>query len=122
MRFIGNIIWFLLIGLWSGLAWLFLGILYCITIIGIPIGIQLFKFAQLSFFPFGKDVMFSEKTSSLLLNIIWLIFGGIELGFVYLLTGLIFCITIIGIPFGKQCFKLMKISFLPFGANIVTVN
>lgn len=122
MRFIGNIIWFLLIGLWSGLAWLFLGILYCITIIGIPIGIQLFKFAQLSFFPFGKDVMFSEKTSSLLLNIIWLIFGGIELGFCYLLTGLIFCITIIGIPFGKQCFKLMKISFLPFGANIVTVN
>lgn len=122
MRFIGNIIWFLLIGLWSGLAWLFLGILYCITIIGIPIGIQLFKFAQLSFFPFGKDIMFSEKTSSLLLNIIWLIFGGIELGFGYLLTGLIFCITIIGIPFGKQCFKLMKISFLPFGANIVTVN
>lgn len=122
MRFIGNIIWFLLIGLWSGLAWLFLGILYCITIIGIPIGIQLFKFAQLSFFPFGKDVMFSEKNSSLLLNIIWLIFGGIELGFGYLLTGLIFCITIIGIPFGKQCFKLMKISFLPFGANIVTVN
>ena len=122
MRFIGNIIWFLLIGLWSGLAWLFLGILYCITIIGIPIGIQLFKFAQLSFFPFGKDVMFSEKTSSLLLNIIWLIFGGIELGFGYLLTGLIFCITIIGIPFGKQCFKLMKISFLPFGANIVTVD
>ena len=122
MRFIGNIIWFLLIGLWSGLAWLFLGILYCITIIGIPIGIQLFKFAQLSFFPFGKDVMFSEKTSSLLLNIIWLIFGGIELGFGYLLTGLIFCITIIGIPFGKQCFKLMKISFLPFGATIVTVN
>lgn len=122
MRFIGNIIWFLLIGLWSGLAWLFLGILYCITIIGIPIGIQLFKFAQLSFFPFGKDVMFSEKTSSLLLNIIWLIFGGIELGFGYLLTGLIFCITIIGIPFGKQCFKLMKISFLPFSANIVTVN
>lgn len=122
MRFIGNIIWFLLIGLWSGLAWFFLGILYCITIIGIPIGIQLFKFAQLSFFPFGKDVMFSEKTSSLLLNIIWLIFGGIELGFGYLLTGLIFCITIIGIPFGKQCFKLMKISFLPFGANIVTVN
>lgn len=122
MRFIGNIIWFLLIGLWSGLAWLFLGILYCITIIGIPIGIQLFKFAQLSFFPFGKDVMFSEKTSSLLLNIIWLIFGGIELGFGYLLTGLIFCITIVGIPFGKQCFKLMKISFLPFGANIVTVN
>lgn len=122
MRFIGNIIWFLLIGLWSGLAWLFLGILYCITIIGIPIGIQLFKFAQLSFFPFGKDVMFSEKTSSLLLNIIWLIFGGIELGFGYLLTGLIFCITIIGIPFGKQCFKLMKISFLPFGANIVNVN
>ena len=122
MRFIGNIIWFLLIGLWSGLAWLFLGILYCITIIGIPIGIQLFKFAQLSFFPFGKDVMFSEKTSSLLLNIIWLIFGGIELGFGYLLAGLIFCITIIGIPFGKQCFKLMKISFLPFGANIVTVN
>lgn len=122
MRFIGNIIWFLLIGLWSGLAWLLLGILYCITIIGIPIGIQLFKFAQLSFFPFGKDVIFSEKTSSLLLNIIWLVFGGIELGFGYLLTGLIFCITIIGIPFGKQCFKLMKISFLPFGANIVTVN
>lgn len=122
MRFIGNIIWFLLIGLWSGLAWLLLGILYCITIIGIPIGIQLFKFAQLSFFPFGKDVIFSEKTSSLLLNIIWLVFGGIELGFGYLLAGLIFCITIIGIPFGKQCFKLMKISFLPFGANIVTVN
>lgn len=121
MRFLGNLIWFLLIGLWSGLAWLLLGLLYCITIIGIPIGIQLFKFAQLSFFPFGKDVIFSDKTSSLLLNIIWLILGGIELGVGYLVAGLIFCITIIGIPFGKQCFKLMRISFLPFGANIVTL-
>ena len=119
MRFIGNLIWFILIGLWSGIAWWIIGLLWCITLIGIPVGIQCFKLSKLAFWPFGKDIAFSDKTSSVVLSILWLIFGGIELAISYLTCGIFFCCTIIGIPFGLQCFKLMKLSALPFGAKVL---
>lgn len=118
MSLIGNIIWFILIGLWSAIAWILLGIMWCITIIGIPIGVQCFKFAKLSACPFGKKIVESENTGWLILNILWIIFGGLEMAVGYLVTGLILCITIIGIPFGKQCFKLMKLSLVPLGTKI----
>jgi uncharacterized membrane protein YccF (DUF307 family) len=119
MRFIGNILWFILLGLWTGLTWWLIGLLWCITIIGIPVGIQCFKLSKLVFWPFGKDIHFGNKTSSLLLNVLWIIFGGIELAISYLSAGVILCCTIVGIPFGLQCFKLMKLALLPFGAEIV---
>ena len=79
MSIIGNIIWFLFGGILAGIIWYLVGLLWCLTIIGIPVGLQCFKLGRLSFFPFGKDVVLSGETTSLLLNIFWLIFGGIEL-------------------------------------------
>ena len=118
LSFLGNIIWFILYGFISGLAWLAIGLLWCITIIGIPVGIQCFKLSCVSFFPFGKNILLGTKTSSVILNILWIVFGGLELALGYLAAGIVFCCTIIGIPLGLQCFKLVKLSFLPFGAKI----
>lgn len=119
MSFLGNLIWFIFGGFWSWLLWFLYGILWCITIIGIPIGTQCFKFAKLSLFPFGKEVDTSGMgTFSTLLNIIWVIVTGIPMALNYAILGLAFCITIIGIPFGKQYFKLAKLALTPFGANV----
>ncbi|MCQ2373796.1 MAG: YccF domain-containing protein [Phascolarctobacterium sp.] len=118
MSIVGNIIWFVFGGIFSGLCWYVVGLLWCLTFIGIPVGLQCFKLGRLSFFPFGKNITLSNKTSSILLNILWLIFGGIELALAHVSIGLGFCVTIIGIPFGLQHFKLAKLAFLPFGAEI----
>lgn len=101
-----------------GLSWLFVGLLWCITIVGIPIGVQCFKFAGLAFFPFGKEVTYGGGVGSLLLNILWLIFGGIPLALEAAFIGLILCITVIGIPFGLQCFKIAKLALMPVGAKV----
>lgn len=119
MSIIGNIIWFLFGGFLAGLIWFFFGLLWCCTVIGIPVGLQCFKFGVLSFFPFGKDVKLSSATTSLILNIFWLIFGGVELAITHAVFGFILCCTIIGIPFGMQHFKLAKLALLPFGAEIL---
>ena len=118
MGCLGNIIWFVFGGFLSGLSWLIAGCLWCITIIGIPVGLQCFKFAGLSFFPFGKEVVYGGRAGSLLLNIIWLLFSGIFLAIESAVIGAIFCITIIGIPFGLQHFKIAKLALMPFGASI----
>lgn len=98
MSIIGNIIWFLFGGILAGIIWYLVGLLWCLTIIGIPVGLQCFKLGRLSFFPFGKDVALSGETTSLLLNIFWLIFGGIELAITHAVFAVILCCTIIGIP------------------------
>lgn len=118
MSIIGNILWFIFGGIISGLSWIISGCLWCITIIGIPIGLQCFKFASLAFFPFGKEVVYGGGAVSLIANIFWLIFSGIPMAVGYMCFGLILCITIIGIPFGKQMFKLAKLSLMPFGASV----
>ena len=117
MHFIGNLLWFILCGWWQGLYWLFSGILLCITIVGIPFGLQCFKFAGLTFFPFGKEINYGGNAVHLIANIIWLIYSGIPI-LTIAIVGCILCITIIGIPFGKQCFKIAKLAILPFGATI----
>ncbi len=116
MKSIGNIIWFIFAGLWIGLAYYFLGILWCITIIGIPFGKQCFKLGRLMFWPFGITVN-TDFGKHPIANIIWLVLGGLELAFGFVIIGLILCITIVGIPFGKQCFKLAELSAIPFGAT-----
>lgn len=118
MSVIGNILWFVFGGLFSGLGWVLAGCLWCITIIGIPIGRQCFKFAGLAFFPFGKEVVYGGGTVSLLANILWLIISGIPMAVGNFLTGCLWCITIIGIPFGRQFFKIAKLSLMPFGASV----
>ena len=118
MGCLGNILGFICGGLVSGLIWGLAGCLWCITIIGIPVGMQCFKFASLSFFPFGKEVQYGGGAGSFILNIIWLILSGIPLALEHLAFGLVLCVTIIGIPFGMQHFKLPKLALMPFGAEV----
>lgn len=119
MGCLGNCLWFIFGGFISGLSWVIAGILWCISIVGIPIGLQCFKFATLSFFPFGKEVIYGDGLVSFMLNILWIIFSGLPLAIEHFLLGCILCITIIGIPFGLQMFKIAKLSLMPFGAQIV---
>lgn len=118
MGCLGNIIWFLCGGFISALSWCLLGCLWCITIIGIPIGLQCFKFAGLVLFPFGKEVRYGGGAMSLLANIFWLIFTGVPMALEHAIWGIIFCVTIIGIPFGLQHFKIAKLALMPFGSLV----
>ncbi len=118
MGCVGNVLWFLFGGLELGLSWAAVGVLWCLTIVGIPVGVQCFKIAGMAFFPFGKKVDTSSSAGNTLLNVVWMLFGGLALAVEAFLFGLLLCITIIGIPFGKQCFKIAKLSLMPFGAKI----
>ena len=117
MRILGNILWFIVTGLITGLLWVVFGVIWCITLVGIPFGIQGFKMAKLAFFPFGKKIELNFDKHPVM-NVIWMIFSGLSLCVAYALFGVIWCITIIGIPFGKQCFKMAKQSLMPFGAGV----
>lgn len=114
----GNMLWFICGGFISGLGWCVAGVLWCITIIGIPVGLQCFKFASLSFWPFGKEVRYGGGAASLLLNIIWLLVTGLPMAIGSAIMGALLCVTIIGIPFGLQHFKIAKLALMPFGAEI----
>ena len=118
MGCLGNLLWFIFGGFISGLSWTLAGCLWCITVIGIPVGMQCFKMAGLSFFPFGKEVVYGGGAGSLLLNIIWLIVSGFWLAVESALIVVLLCITIIGIPFGLQQFKLAKLALMPFGTTV----
>ena len=121
MGCLGNIIWIICGGIWQALAWGIAGVIWCITIVGIPIGRQCFKFAALAFAPFGKGVQYGGGAVSTVANVFWLIISGIPLALVAALNGLLLCATIVGIPFGLQCFKIAKLALMPFGADIVRV-
>ena len=118
MGCLGDALWFILGGFLQGIAWAVTGAIFCATIIGIPLGLQCFKFMALSFFPFGKDIRYSGAIFTLS-NVLWVILSGIPLAVIAGLYGLLLCCTIIGIPFGKQCFKLAKLALMPFGASVV---
>ena len=122
MRFIGNIIWFVFGGFLSAIAWWITGLLWCITEVGIPVGIQCFKLSSISLNPFGKEIENDGGTVSFLLNILWLILSGWELALGNAIIGCLFCITIVGIPFGKQFFKIAKVALMPFGARVVRTH
>ena len=119
MRILLNLLWIILGGLLSALGWLITGLLWCITVIGIPVGLQCFKLASVSLNPFGKEVITGGGAGSLILNILWLLFGGIFLALENAIFGLLLCITIVGIPFGLQFFKIAKVALTPFGAEVV---
>lgn len=119
MGCLGNVVWFLLGGAIMGISWLAVGVLWCITIVGIPVGVQCFKFAELAFFPFGREVAFGGGAGSVLLNLLWLVFGGLALAVEAAAVGILFCITVVGIPFGLQCFKIAKLALMPFGARVI---
>ena len=97
------------------------GLLFCITIIGIPFGVQLFKMAGFALWPFGHEIVAGPNDSgcmSIFMNIIWIVLGGVEIAVMHAVFGLICCVTIVGIPFGLQHFKMALLALAPFGKNI----
>jgi uncharacterized membrane protein YccF (DUF307 family) len=122
MKFIGNILWLVLGGILVALYYFLAGLLFCITIVGIPFGYQLLKMGVFALWPFGSEVQPDTNDGgclSIIMNVIWILVGGIEIAMIHVTFGLICCITIIGIPFGIQHFKMALLAFLPFGKKIV---
>lgn len=120
MSLIGNLLWIIFGGLVGAIGWCISGILCCLTIVGIPFGKQCFKMAQLQLAPFGKEVRSTNgSTLGLLGNILWIVFLGWGLALANIFAAFIFAITIIGIPFAKQSFKLAGLSLMPFGKEVV---
>ena len=121
MKIIGNILWLILGGILISLYYAVVGLLFCLTIIGIPFGVQLFKMAGFALWPFGREVVSGPNDAgclSILMNIIWILCGGIEIALLHLWFGIVLCITIIGIPFGLQHFKMALLALVPFGKEI----
>lgn len=119
MNFIGNVIWLLFGGIIAAIVWFLAGLLLCITIIGIPFGVQCFKIANFVIWPFGKEIEIGDfGAGGLIFNIIWIFLLGWELALAHLIIGALFCMTIIGIPFGLQHFKFAQLGLIPFGARI----
>lgn len=119
MSLIGNIIWLVFGGILGAIAWFVAGLLLCITIIGLPFGFQCFKIAGFVLWPFGRTVEIGNfGACGLILNILWILLLGWELAAFHVVVGAVFCITIIGIPFGIQHFKLAMLGLVPFGARI----
>lgn len=122
MSLIGNLIWFIFGGLLLGIGYLFGGMVLCLTIVGIPFGLQIMKLGLFAMWPFGGEVVPGNNASGclpLLLNVLWIICGGIEVALTHLALGIVFSITIVGIPFGMQHFKLMILALLPFGHEVI---
>ncbi|MGI8950302.1 MAG: YccF domain-containing protein [Chitinophagaceae bacterium] len=122
MNFIGNLIWLIFGGFAAALGYIFGGIVLCITIVGIPFGMQCFKLANLVLWPFGKKVISNNSSGGCLVlfcNIIWLFSGGLYTAIVHLIFAALLFITIIGIPFARQHLKLVELSLMPFGKSVV---
>lgn len=123
MKILGNLIWLIFGGFVIAIEYFIGSMVLIITIIGIPFGVQTLKMAALAIWPFGRDTRVHSRASGclyVLMNVIWLITGGIWIALTHAVFGLILCITIIGIPFGLQHFKLTAIALSPFGRDIVS--
>jgi uncharacterized membrane protein YccF (DUF307 family) len=122
MNFIGNLIWLIFGGLAAALGYIVGGFILCLTIIGIPFGLQCFKIAGLVLWPFGRRVVSTGNEMgclSIIFNIIWLLCGGLYTAVVHLFFAFLLAITIIGIPFARQHLKLMELSLMPFGKQVI---
>ncbi|MFI4976051.1 MAG: YccF domain-containing protein [Caulobacterales bacterium] len=129
MALLLNILWFIFGGFISGLAWLLAGVILAITIIGLPWSSAAFRIASFSFAPFGRQVVsrsawqgrsdLGSGSLGCLLNVIWFVLAGWWLALHHIALGIVQCVTVIGIPFGFQHFKLAAISLAPVGKAIV---
>jgi len=121
MKFLGNIIWLIFGGLITAIEYLIASLCMMITIIGIPFGIQTLKLAGLALWPFGSKVTDNGSSGclSIIMNIVWIICGGLCICLTHLFFGVLLCITVIGIPFGSQHFKMAKLALTPFGKDVV---
>lgn len=125
MSIVLNILWFILGGFLVSLAYILGGLLLCITIIGIPFGIQCFKLSLLGMAPFGKEIRETEPPGgciAVIMNVIWIILPGLELALAHLLLAAFFAITIIGLPFAAQHLKLTRLAILPFGFRVTGIH
>ena len=125
MSIILNILWFIFGGFLISLAYIMGGLLLCLTIIGIPFGIQCFKLSILGMAPFGQEIREREPPSgalAIIMNVIWIILPGLELALIHLVLAMLFAITIIGLPFAAQHLKMTRLAILPFGYKTVDVS
>lgn len=121
MKFLGNLLWLILGGLVIALYYWIVGLLFCITIIGIPFGLQLIKVGSFALWPFGSQIQPDTNDGgclSIIMNVIWILVGGIEIAMLHLTLGVALCITIIGLPFGLQHFKMALLALIPFGKKV----
>lgn len=122
MNVLLNLLWFLLGGWLIAAEYLFASLLLMLTIIGIPFGIQTLKLGMVALWPFGQEIRTTASDGgclSILMNVIWILCGGIWIAATHLLTGALLCITVIGIPFGLQHFKMAGLALIPFGKTFV---
>ncbi|MGE0027632.1 MAG: YccF domain-containing protein [Thermoleophilia bacterium] len=121
MKTLLNILWLVLAGIWLALSYLLAGVILCITIIGIPFGIQAFKLAGYALWPFGRALVPSPGRGGLtaLGNVLWFLLAGWWLALEHLVAGILLCLTIIGIPLGVGSFKMAGAALVPFGREVV---
>ena len=121
MSLLGNIIWLIFGGFFAGLGYIIGGLLTCLTIIGIPFGLQAIKLGFATFTPFGREIVSDESADSplkIVFDIIWAVLFGWEIAIAHLTSAAILAITIIGLPFAKQHVKLIILALLPFGREL----
>ncbi len=120
MSLLGNIIWLIFGGFLTGLGYILGGLVLCLTVIGIPFGLQAIKLGTATMTPFGRKIVEDSNPNSTLkivLNVLWLVLVGWEIALLHLFHGVLLAITIIGLPFAKQHFKLLPLSLFPFGRS-----
>jgi uncharacterized membrane protein YccF (DUF307 family) len=124
VRVLLNVIWLVFGGLWLALGYAVVGIVMCILIITIPFGIAAFRIALFCLWPFGRTLIRRDDAgaASVIGNVIWFILAGWWLAIGHLVTGVLMCLTIIGIPLGLANFKLIPVSLTPFGREIVDID
>ena len=121
MKLLGNVIWLIFGGLLVAAIYCLVGLILCVTIIGIPFGVQLFKLGIYALWPFGREVVNGPGQPgclSTVMNLLWLLLGWWEIALVHAVFGLLLCITIVGIPWGLQHFKMALMAVFPFGKEI----
>ena len=124
MRFVLNVLWLVLSGLWMSIGYVIAGVILCITIIGIPFGIASFRIANYALWPFGRSIIRTETAGvgSAIGNVLWFILAGLWLAIGHALSGVALCLTIIGIPLGIANFKMIPVALLPLGRQIVRID
>lgn len=122
MRLLGNLIWLVMGGLLIAAVYFLVGLLMCLTVIGIPFGLQLFKLGAYALWPFGHELVSGPGQPgcvSVVMNLLWILLGWWEIALTHLFFGLLLCITVVGIPWGLQHFKMALNALFPFGKEIV---
>lgn len=124
MKTVGNLVWFVFFGAWLGVGYLAAGVLSCLSVIGIPFGVQSFKLAGFVMWPFGRELREGNghRLSKGVLNIVWIVFGGAWLALGHLLFGVLACLTLVGIPFGLKNFSMAKLALFPFDYSVVSAR